>query len=103
MPELDRVIHEPVRLRIMACLDTLKPKEQVDFVYLRDLLDVTDGNLGAHLQKLEEAGYIGVKKRFVGRKPKTFISATTKGRAAFGEHVEALKRIIEGGEAGKEG
>ena len=102
MSDLDKVIHEPVRLRVMACLDTLKPKEQVDFVYLRDLLEVTDGNLGAHLQKLEEAGYIGVKKRFVGRKPKTFISATTKGRAAFGGHVEALKRIIEGGEAGKE-
>ena len=101
MPELDRVIHEPVRLRIMACLDTLESKEQVDFVYLRDLLEVTDGNLWAHLQKLEEAGYISVKKRFVGRKPKTFISATTKGRAAFGEHVEALRGIIEGGEAGK--
>ena len=103
MPELDRVIHEPVRLRIMACLDTLEPKEQVDFVYLRDLLEVTDGNLGAHLQKLEEAGYIGVKKRFVGRKPRTFISATAKGWAAFGGHVEALREIIEGGEAGKKG
>jgi len=101
MAELDRVIHEPVRLRVMACLDTLEPKDEVDFVYLRDLLEVTDGNLGAHLQKLEEAGYISVKKRFVGRKPKTLISATRKGRAAFGEHVEGLRRIIEGGEAGK--
>ena len=58
MAELNEIIHQPVRLRIMAALVTLEPGNEVDFTYLRDLLEVTDGNLGAHLRKLEEAGYI---------------------------------------------
>jgi DNA-binding MarR family transcriptional regulator len=78
----------------MASLVTLDPKEEVDFTHLRDLLAVTDGNLGAHLQKLEEAGYIKVTKTFVGRKPKTFLSASVKGRRAFDDHVEALYAIL---------
>ena len=56
MSGLDKLIHQPVRLRIMASLVTLDPTDQVDFTYLRELLDVTDGNLGAHLQKLEAGG-----------------------------------------------
>lgn len=100
MSGIDKVIHEPVRLRVMASLVTVAPKAQVDFTYLRDLLKVTDGNLGAHLQRLEEAGYIAVQKTFVGRKPRTFISTTLKGREAFAHYVAALKQIIEGGEAG---
>ena len=100
MSGIDKVIHEPVRLRVMASLVTVDRKEQIDFTYLRDLLKVTDGNLGAHLQRLEEAGYIEVQKTFVGRKPRTFISATLKGRDAFAHHVAALKQIIEGREAG---
>lgn len=96
MPGINKVIHQPVRLRVMASLVTLGPEEAVDFAYLRDLLQVTDGNLGAHLQRLEEAGYINVKKTFVLRKPRTFISATAKGRSAFHDHVEALEEILEG-------
>ena len=99
MSGIDKTIHQPVRLRIMASLVTLEDKEQVDFTYLRDLLKVTDGNLGAHLLKLEEAGYVDVDKTFVSRKPRTFISATPKGRAAFQEHVAALRAII--GDAGE--
>ena len=57
MAELNETIHQPVRLRVMAALVALEPGNEVDFTYLRDLLDVTDGNLGAHLRKLEEAGY----------------------------------------------
>ena len=98
MSELDKLIHQPVRLRIMASLVALDPQDQVDFTYLRELLDVTDGNLGAHLQKLEASGYIRVEKTFVARKPRTFIAATPKGRGAYDEHVEALKRILSGGE-----
>ena len=71
MAKLNETIHQPVRLRIMAALVTLGPNEEVDFTYLRDLLEVTDGNLGAHLRKLEEAGYIAVNKAFVERKPHT--------------------------------
>jgi DNA-binding MarR family transcriptional regulator len=96
MAELNKTIHQTVRLRIMAALVTLEPTNEVDFTYLRDLLEVTDGNLGAHLRKLEEAGYIAVNKLFVERKPRTFISATTEGRRVFQEHVEALEAILKG-------
>ena len=96
MVELNEIIHQTVRLRIMAALVTLEPTAEVDFIYLRDLLEVTDGNLGAHLRKLEEAGYINISKTFVERKPRTFISATTKGRTVFDEHVAALESILKG-------
>ena len=95
MAELNEIIHQPVRLRIMAALVTLAPGDEVDFTYLRGLLDVTDGNLGAHLRKLEEAGYISVNKTFVERKPRTFVSATVEGRKVFSEHVAALEAILK--------
>jgi DNA-binding MarR family transcriptional regulator len=100
MPDIDPVIHQPVRLRIMAALDTLGPKDQLDFRYLKDLLAVTDGNLGSHLQRLEEAGYIEVHKTFVGRRPRTFVSATSRGRYALQEHVQALHEILAEAGAG---
>ena len=95
MAELNETIHQTVRLRIMAVLVTLAPNEEVEFIYLRDLLEVTDGNLGAHLRKLEEAGYISVNKTFVERKPRTYVSATTDGRKVFSEHVAALEAILK--------
>ncbi len=94
MPELDNTIHQPVRLQIMSSLVALNAGEEIEFVYLRNLLKLTDGNLGAHLGKLEEAGYVKVKKTFVARKPRTFIIVTGKGRDAFEEHIIALKQII---------
>jgi DNA-binding MarR family transcriptional regulator len=94
MAELDNTIHQPVRLQIMSSLVALNAGEEIEFVYLRNLLKLTDGNLGAHLGKLEEAGYVKVKKTFVARKPRTFIAATGKGRDAFDEHISALKQII---------
>jgi DNA-binding MarR family transcriptional regulator len=81
----------------MSSLVSLDKNEQVNFTYLRKLLKVTDGNLGAHLTKLEDAGYIKSKKTFVARKPRTFIKATGKGRDAFDEHTAALKEIIHSG------
>ena len=95
MPELNETIHQPVRLRIMAALVTLEAGSEVDFTYLRGLLDVTDGNLGAHLRKLEEAGYIAVNKTFIERKPRTFVAATDAGRKVFQEHVAALEAILK--------
>jgi len=94
MPELNEIIHQPIRLRIMAALVTLGKGDELDFTRLRELLDVTDGNLGAHLRKLEEANYIQVTKSFVDRKPRTYVSATEAGRAAFQNHVAALQEII---------
>jgi DNA-binding MarR family transcriptional regulator len=95
MAELNETIHQTVRLRIMAALVTLADGDEVDFTYLRDLLEVTDGNLGAHLRKLEEAGYLSVNKVFVERKPRTFVSATAAGRKVFKEHVAALESILK--------
>ena len=78
----------------MASLVALEAREQVDFVYLRQLLKLTDGNLGAHLSKLDDAGYIKIEKTFIARKPRTFVNITGKGQDAFDEHTRALKEII---------
>ncbi len=96
MAQLNNIIHQPARLKIMSSLSALDPDEQVDFTYLKKLLKLTDGNLGAHLAKLEEADYIKIGKTFVDRKPKTYIKLTGKGRDAFDEHIKALKKIIKG-------
>lgn len=96
MAQLDNIIHQPVRLQIMSSLVALDPGEQVDFVHLRKILDLTDGNLGAHLAKLEEAGYVKIEKTFIARKPRTFINITGKGRDAFNEHLATLRQIIDG-------
>ena len=96
MSELDSVIHQPARLRIMGALCGLAPTEQVDFRFLKQKLDLTDGNLGAHLVTLEESGYISVEKTFVGKRPKTFLSVTKVGRRAFDNHVAALRAILAG-------
>jgi DNA-binding MarR family transcriptional regulator len=99
MADLNEIIHQPVRLRIMAALVTVEDETQLDFTYLRDLLDVTDGNLGAHLRKLEEAGYVQLTKTFVARKPRTYAAATSRGRRAFEDHVAALEAIMRGEES----
>ncbi len=95
MAALNETIHQPVRLRIMAALVALEAGNEVEFTYLRDLLEVTDGNLGAHLRKLEVAGYIAVNKIFLERKPRTFVSATAEGRKVFQQHVAALESILK--------
>ena len=94
MDELDSVIHQPVRLQIMAALCQLKPGNRVDFTYLKENVGLTDGNLGAHLSTLEAKGYIAVEKEFVARRPKTFVQATPAGRQAFATHVAALQAIL---------
>lgn len=105
MPLLNEVIHQPVRLRIMAMLTALPPETQVVFSTLKGMLELTDGNLGAHLHKLEESGYVTITKTFVRNKPQTYVEVTKEGRQAFVEHTEALKEILDGnkhmGENGK--
>jgi len=95
MTTLNEIIHQPVRLRIMATLVALDEGIELDFTALREMLDLTDGNLGAHLRKLEDAKYVAVKKIFVGRKPRTFISVSSFGRTAFDKHVSALEEILK--------
>lgn len=94
MSELDPIIHQPARLRIMGALCGLDASEQVDFGFLKKKLELTDGNLGAHLTTLEECGYIRVEKTFVGKRPKTFLAVTKIGRRAFEAHVAALRHIL---------
>ncbi|MCK4913369.1 MAG: transcriptional regulator [Planctomycetes bacterium] len=97
MQKINKIIHQSTRLQIMAALTALTTTKQIDFVYLCNILKLTDGNLGSHLAKLENAGYIKIKKTFVSRKPCTFIKATHKGRNAFENHVATLKTIIKSG------
>jgi DNA-binding MarR family transcriptional regulator len=88
---LDPTIHQPTRLGILTAATEAK---SIDFVSLRDLLDVTDGNLSRHLTTLESAGYIAIEKTFEGRKPRTWISATPAGRKALAAEIAALREIV---------
>ncbi|GAC1568873.1 MAG: transcriptional regulator [Ktedonobacteraceae bacterium] len=95
MAALNELIHQPARLRMMSVLVSVGKENQASFNYLKDLLGLTDGNLGAHLRKLEEAGYVEICKTFVNNKPMTYVEATASGRRAFSEHVAALEDILK--------
>ena len=95
---LDDVIHGRVRLGVVAYLASA---EVADFTELKDLLEVTQGNLSVHLRKLEEAGYVAIDKSFVGRKPLTRVRLTDAGRSAFSNYLKAMGRLVE--QAGKNG
>jgi DNA-binding MarR family transcriptional regulator len=92
----DEVIHQSMRLKIMATLNPLPPAEPIEFTRLKAILNATDGNMGAHLTTLEKAGYIEILKDFVGKKPRTRIGMTKTGRKAFADHVAYLKEVLEG-------
>ena len=89
---LDDVIHGRVRLGIVAYLASA---EVADFTELKDVLEVTQGNLSIHLRKLEEAGYVAIDKSFVGRKPLTRVRLTETGRAAFSNYLKAMGQLVE--------
>ena len=80
MAELDDIIHQPLRLRIMAALNALPPTNGLEFSKLKKLTGATDGNLGAHIETLAKAGYVAVDKAFVAKRPQTTVSATAAGR-----------------------
>ena len=92
----DEIIHQSLRLRIMATLNALPQGDLVEFTRLKGLLKATDGNLGAHLITLENAGYLDVKKDFAGKKPRTRVAITARGRRAFEEHVTYLRDLLAG-------
>lgn len=94
MTAMDEIIHQSLRLRIMASLNTLQPGAMLEFPRLRAMLEATDGNLGAHLTTLEKAGYIEMLKDFDGRKPRTRIAMTRLGRSAFAAHVAELRALL---------
>ncbi|MHB1293771.1 MAG: winged helix-turn-helix domain-containing protein [Anaerolineae bacterium] len=92
LSQVDRVIHEPSRLVIMAILYTA---ESADFTFLLRETGLTRGNLSAHLTKLEEAGYVEITKTFRGKVPQTLCCLSEAGREAFRAYREQLKRTVE--------
>ncbi|HLY05522.1 MAG TPA: transcriptional regulator [Rhizomicrobium sp.] len=101
MEQPDATIHQPVRLKIMAALKALPEREQIEFVRLKSLVGATEGNLGAHLATLEQAGYIDVEKDFDGRKPRTRVRLARAGRRAFEAYVDYLREIVDANGAGE--
>jgi DNA-binding HxlR family transcriptional regulator len=89
--QIDDVIHSRIRLAIMAALIAT---EEIEFTALRSLTKATDGNLSANLKKLEETGYVLVKKEFINRKPVSSYSLTIEGKNAFSAYIENLERLI---------
>ncbi len=92
VPSIDKLIHEPARLAIMANLYVV---ESADFMYLMRRTDLTFGNLSSHLSKLETAGYVTVEKTFKGKKPHTTIHLTGAGRTAFEDYRSSMRRMLQ--------
>jgi DNA-binding MarR family transcriptional regulator len=92
LADIDRTIHEPARLMILAFLYVV---ESGDFTFLMRQTGLTWGNLSSHMSKLEAAGYIEVEKKFKGKKPHTMLRLTDEGRAAFREYVQSMKQVLD--------
>jgi DNA-binding transcriptional ArsR family regulator len=89
--QLDDIIHSRIRLAVMSLLAAV---ESAEFTFVRDNIGATDGNVGIHLKKLEDAGYISVNKRFVNRKPVTSYTLTSEGRRAFEIYLDSLEKML---------
>jgi len=91
IPQIDKVIHEPARLTIMAYLFVV---ESADFLFLQRQTGLTWGNLSSHISKLEATGYVEVTKEFLDKKPHTALQLTNKGRVAFQEYRRSIEQIF---------
>jgi len=89
--KFDELIHAPTRLSIVSLLAAT---EWADFKFIRDSIGLSDSALSKQLTTLEEAGYVEIRKGFVGKRPRTSARLTTVGRAAFDQHVVALQEIV---------
>ena len=92
LDNINKLFDHRIRLGIMSILMV---NETVDFNRLKELLDVTDGNLASHIKALEKESYLKVEKQFIGKKPNTRYRATKAGKTAFRKHIEALESIIK--------
>ena len=92
LDDIDPIIHSPTRLKVMTYLYLV---ENMDYVYLKRLTDLSWGNLSRHLTKLEEAGYLATEKSFENKKPKTLIWLTDEGRNAFQKYKDNLQQIFD--------
>ena len=90
--DIDRVVHEPARLMLMAVLYVI---DSADFTFLMNQTGMTWGNLSAHMSKLEEGGYIEVEKSFKGKRPNTMLRLTPQGRAAFQAYRHKMKQVLD--------
>jgi len=90
--DLNKAFESRIRLGIMS---VLLVNDWIEFVELKDMLQVTDGNLASHLTALEKLEYIQVRKQFVGKKPNTSYAVTQAGRRSFNEHLNALEKLIK--------
>ena len=91
--KIDRVIHEPARLLIIAQLYVV---ESADFLFVQRQTGLTEGNLSSHISKLETSGYVQVEKEFVDRKPRTMLRLTDEGRQAFDEYRKSMEKMFDG-------
>jgi DNA-binding MarR family transcriptional regulator len=89
--ELSNVVHQRVRLGILT---VLRQVARADFAYLRERLQLTDGNLSRNLTVLEESGYVSIEKGFEGKRPRTWVAITKAGGRALAEEVDALRRLL---------
>jgi DNA-binding MarR family transcriptional regulator len=92
LADLDRMVHEPARLSLMALLYVL---DSADFTFLMNHTGLTWGNLSTHMSKLEEAGYLAVEKSFKGRRPNTLLRLTPQGRKAFQAYARKMKQVFK--------
>ena len=90
--DLDRVVHSPARLMILAYLAAV---EEADFIFLMNQVGLTRGNLSSHLNTLEEAGYVDIQKEFVDKVPRTLIRLTEAGRNAIQTYRDQMRTVIE--------
>lgn len=90
-PRFDELIHAPTRLSIVSLLAAT---EWADFKYLRDSVGLSDSALSKQLTTLEEAGYVDIRKSFVGKRPRTSVKLSPQGQRAFAAHVAALQEIV---------
>lgn len=89
---LDRTVHEPARLAVLACLAVV---DEADFVFLQSQTGMTGGNLSSHVRKLEGAGFLTVRKEFVGARPCTTLALTETGREAFRGYLKAMRGLLQ--------
>jgi DNA-binding MarR family transcriptional regulator len=92
----DEIIHQSTLLRIVAMLNAQAARGMLEFGHLKTMLGMTDGNLATHLAALEKAEYVAIDKDFVGKRPRTRVALTAKGRKALRSHVAFLRSVLDG-------
>lgn len=91
--QLNKAFESRIRLGVMS---VLMVNAEVDFATMKEMLNVTDGNLASHITALEKLNFIDVRKQFLGKKPNTSYTVTIQGRRAFNEHLDALEKLLKG-------